>query len=569
MDSGGERLRGGELVDGASGSRVPSGHDGEAGRHETDRYEDGHYEDGLYAADQEDALYGANQEDGLYEASRQEANRPAPDSFVTKRYEPDRRREADGPAFDSGLAEPTASRAPRRPLASVRRTAANLLIGCTGADHRTVTERDRSRFTSAGALMLLTAALAAYAGASVAAFGFGTSTLAALPYGVFYAAFIFFIDRSVLLTIRPLRVKGKGDKEDIRPRRWLPTGAIRVFIAVCGAILVGESLLLRFFDSSIEPRVAELRQEELSGVLAAWDESQHTAEARLTADLADRRAQLTAAENLVTSKTGEVNCQLTGGDGCLGGRGPVYQVKLGELRAAAAQVPKLRTERDAAQTRLDAFRTSRDQRRAQYADAQWTQIRGSNDLLMREKGFWRLTADDNSVKAWRVLLSLLILGIDLAPLLFKRSLDRTSYARAERAALWGGETNEFVDAYQLNRNARARRGRAGDVAEHMAARYEEYALAREELRLATSLDDDTAEASLRREERWLGHERQAADLRRAHRLPATVPSPAAPPASPPAAVPTETTSTDDAGSPGPPGVPASRRRHDAEDAGEA
>jgi len=420
---------------------------------------------------------------------------------------------------------------PRRPRPVVRRVVANLLISCTGADHRMVAERDRSRFVSAGALMLLTAALAAYAGASVAAFGFGSSTLAALPYGLFYAAFIFFIDRSVLLTVRPLQAKGKGDKEDVRPRRWQWTGAIRIFIAVCGAILIGESLLLRFFDSSIEPRVAELRQEELSGVLAAWDQNQHTVEARLAADLADRRAQLTAAENLVTTKTGEVNCQLTGGDGCLGGRGPVYQVKLGELEAATAQVPKLRADRDTAQARLDTFRATRDERRARYAAAQWTQIQGSNDLLMREKGFWRLTADDNSVKAWRVLLSLLILGIDLAPLLFKRSLDRTSYARAERAALWEGETNESVDAFQLHRNAKARRSRADEVADRMAARYAEYALAREELRLASSLDDDSAASSLRRDERWLGHDHQAADLRRAHRLPAAVPPPGAPPES--------------------------------------
>jgi hypothetical protein len=416
-------------------------------------------------------------------------------------------------------------RRPRRSGVGARRTAVNLLIGCTGADHRAVTERDRSRYASAGALMLLTASLAAYAGASVAAFGFGTSTLAALPYGLFYAAFIFFIDRSVLLTIRPLRLAGKGDKERIRPRRLLPTGVVRILIAVIGAILVGESLLLRFFDASIEPRVAELRQQELAGVMSSWDAGQRTTEAGLVAALDDQRTQLASAENLVTSKTGEVDCQLTGGDGCLGGRGPIYQVKLGELQAAAAQIPGLRAARDAAQNRLDSFRVTRDQRRAQYADTEWRSIGNANDLLMREKGFWRLTAADNSVKVWRILISLLILGIDLAPLLFKRNLDRTAYARLERGALWEGETTEEVDAFQLDRNARARRGKAGAVAERMAARYQEYAVAREELRLAASLDEDAGAAALRRDERRLGNDRQAADLRRAYRLPAPLATP--------------------------------------------
>jgi hypothetical protein len=433
---------------------------------------------------------------------------------------------ADAADFDE-LRDDESDRGARRPGVGARRTLANLLIGCTGADHRAVTERDRSRFASAGALMLLTAGLAAYAGASVAAFGFRTSTVAALPYGLFYAAFIFFIDRSVLLTIRPLRMAGKGHKERIRQRKLLPTGAIRIMIAIIGAILVGESLLLRFFDASIEPRVAELRQQELSGVMASWDAGQRTTEAGLTAALDDQRSQLAAAESLVTAKTGEVDCQLTGGDGCLGGRGPIYQVKLGELRAAAAQITGLRAARDAAQARLAAFQVTRDQRRAQYADAEWRTIGNTNDLLMREKGFWKLTASDNSVKVWRILVSLLILGIDLAPLLFKRNLDRTGYARMERGTLWEGETNEEVDAYQLDRNARARRGRAADIAERVAGRYEEYAVAREELRLASALDEDTEAAALRRDERWLGNDRQAVDLRRAYRLsaPLTPPPP--------------------------------------------
>jgi len=558
MDSGGERLRGRDLVDdsndrGHSPGYPPNGSvdtpydpsapadteaaDTEAASNEADCYEADSYETdpdetgsyetdlGAYEADtyQSETYETGSAETATYKtegdgAGERDADLGAPVSTTRNGQTPGR-----NPLYSHAL-----HRGVRLPAGGVRRTAINLLITCTGADHRAVAERDRSRFASAGALMLLTAGLAAYAGASVAAFGFGTSTRAALPYGFFYAAFIFFIDRSVLLTVRPLHLVGKGDKERVRPWRLLPTGAVRIFIAVIGAILVGESLLLRFFDASIQPRVAELRQQELAGVLASWDAGQRGTEDRLVTDVDDRRAQLTSAENLVTTKTGEVDCQLTGGVGCLGGRGPIYQVKLDELRAAAAQIPALRAARDAAQSRLDTFRATRDQRRAQYAGAEWDQIKNSDDLLMREKGFWRLTASDNSVKVWRVLISLLVLGIDLAPLLFKRNLDRTSYARAERGVLWEGEINEEVDAYQLDRNARARRGRAGGVASRMAARYEEYALAREELRLAAVLDEDAEAAVLRREERRLGHDRQAADLRRAHRLPAPSPRGEAP-----------------------------------------
>ncbi|WP_261562819.1 DUF4407 domain-containing protein, partial [Frankia tisae] len=75
--------------------------------------------------------------------------------------------------------------------------------------------QDRPRFVTAGALMLLTAGLATYAGATVAGMGLHRSTLGALPFGLFYAAVIFFIDRSVLLSTRPYR---HGLEGTVRPR---------------------------------------------------------------------------------------------------------------------------------------------------------------------------------------------------------------------------------------------------------------------------------------------------------------------------------------------------------------
>jgi hypothetical protein len=367
--------------------------------------------------------------------------------------------------------------------------------------------------------MLLTAGLATYAGATVVAFGFGGSTLAALPYGIFYALFIFFIDRSVLLTTRPFRWVSGSTGQTVRIRRFFPGVGIRVFIAVCAALLVGETLLLRFFSSSIAPQVATVRQEELRSVLAHWDAGQVVEAQRLAGDLAAKQRGLRAAEDLVTAKTAEVNCQLTGGAACLSGRGPVYQIKLAELRAATAAVPGLRRLRDTAQSRLDASTASRDARRARYAAQQWSALGNANDLLIRERGFWRLTRADNAVKLWRILLCLLILGIDLAPLLFKRGLDGTDYARRERAALWQAESAEILDAEQVVRNTRAQRVRADDVAERVADRYEETVLGRSADRFASEADRDAADVTLRRAEIRMQRDRALRDLRRDLRLP--------------------------------------------------
>ncbi|WP_242418763.1 DUF4407 domain-containing protein, partial [Frankia sp. CpI1-P] len=119
--------------------------------------------------------------------------------------------------------------------------------------------------------MLLTAGLATYAGATVAGMGLHRSALGALPFGLFYATVIFFLDRSVLLSARPYRY---GPDGSVRVGRAGPATVMRIFIAVCAAVLVGETLLLRIFAPSIAPRVTQIRQEDLGRVLRGWDANQ-------------------------------------------------------------------------------------------------------------------------------------------------------------------------------------------------------------------------------------------------------------------------------------------------------
>ena len=359
--------------------------------------------------------------------------------------------------------------------------------------------------------MLLTATLAVYAGATVVSFGFGVSTLEALPYGIFYALFIFFIDRSVLLTPRLYRRSPRGK---VRSRGPGLATALRIFIAVCAALVVGETLMLRFFESSIAPRVTEIQQEELGRVMAEWDAGEASELEALAADLAAREERLAAAGEVVRTKTDEVNCQLAGGPGCLAGAGPIYQIKLQELAEATAAVTAATRERDAARERLNAFQAERDRRRAEFAAAQRAQIGGANDLLIREKAFWRLTLDDRSVLFWRIVLTLLLLGVDLAPLLFKRTLDRAPFRRRDRLALWREENAEDVEANQVGHIARQRGELAPAVAERLNSRYEDYVARREGMDAALRWAEDTADAVVAQEEIRVGRERRLRDLRR-------------------------------------------------------
>jgi hypothetical protein len=128
-------------------------------------------------------------------------------------------------------------------------------------------------------------------------------------------------------------------------------------------------------------------------------------------------------------KTDAVNCQLTGGGGaCQAGAGDVYEIKLKELNeanAAAAEAERLRND---ARGRLDTFNTTRESERNAYEQEQRARLARTDDLLIREAAFWQLTLEDTSVKVWRIVFTLLLLGIDLAPLIFKRTSTRPSTA---------------------------------------------------------------------------------------------------------------------------------------------
>ncbi len=298
---------------------------------------------------------------------------------------------------------------------------------------------------------------------------------------------------------------------------------MRIFIAVCAALLVGETLLLRIFAPSIAPRVTQIRQEDLGRVLRGWDANQLGEQRALRDDLAARQRALDGAHGLVTGKTAEVNCQLTGGDGCLSGEGPVYRIKLGELGAATAAVTTAARQRDAAQARLDAFDQSRETRRTHFRDQQAATVDAADDLLIREKAFWRLTVADRSVLLWRVVLTLLLLGIDLGPLMFKRTLEQTELRRRERLLQWRGETADEVDAQQIAQTARRRGELAETIAEDAAGRYGLYVRRRDEIGTSLRVAADLADADVGQEQIRIDRDSRVRDLRIRYRVPDPAP----------------------------------------------
>ena len=294
----------------------------------------------------------------------------------------------------------------------------NFVIFLTSADRTRIgSYSERQRYITIGLLMLVTAAQAFYAACLLASVGFKRPFDQVLGFGFFFAAAVLLIDRSIIGYVPPVRFDGLGRPRP--PRRFTPIIVARLMIAVAAAVLMSEMVLLQFFASDIK---AQIQSDHLAASLQA-----NTQVTRLyQSQIGILQGQINTAQRLVNERqTGylnaqkQANCQEFGCSGITAGRGPGFtaaQKSLSDaLTALTTAQQNLQTVTAANTPRINELNA---ERHAEIISSQQT-INGANALLTREEAFWQLTVRHGTVAFWRVVLTLLILGIDLAPLLTK------------------------------------------------------------------------------------------------------------------------------------------------------
>lgn len=276
---------------------------------------------------------------------------------------------------------------------------------------------ERQRYLTIGLLMLVTATQGFYAACLLASVGFRRPFDQMLGFGVFFAAAVFLIDRSIIGYVAPARFD--ASRRPAPPRRFTPIIVVRLIIAVAAAMLMSEMVLLQFFASDIN---AQIQSDHLAASLRA-----NTQVTRIyQSQIAILQAQINAAQRNVgqrqvtyASAQKEANCQEFGCTGITAGRGPGFTAaekslseSLSALTAAQQNLQAVTSANTPKINQLDA---------EQHADITSTGrvISQANALLTREEAFWELTVRHGTVAFWRIVLTLLILGIDLAPLLTK------------------------------------------------------------------------------------------------------------------------------------------------------
>jgi hypothetical protein len=342
----------------------------------------------------------------------------------------------------------------------------DIVLFLTSADRTRIgSYSERQRYITIGLLMLVTAAQGFYAACLLASVGFKRPFDQVIGFGVFFAAAVFLIDRSIIGYVPPVRFD--HERRPAAPRRFTPIIVVRLIIAVAAAMLMSEMVLLQFFASDINAKI----------------QSDHIAESLQTntqltklyqAQIAILQGQINAAQRAVDARQAtyasaqkEANCQEFGCTGIAAGRGPGFaaaQLSLSEsLSALTAAQQNLQAITSANTAKIGQLNA---EQHADITSARQT-INQANALLTREQAFWELTVTHGTVAFWRIVLTMLILGIDLAPLLTKLTGKTTvhdTYLRNEDYV--ATELNhEHARTRQLANAGRERLQRANDSAD--------------------------------------------------------------------------------------------------------
>ena len=291
------------------------------------------------------------------------------------------------------------------------------LVALTSADSALVASKhERHRYATVGVLMLITAAQAFYAATLFFSIGLSKPFRSVIFFGLFFAAAVLLIDRSIISYAAPIKVK---DGKLRPPRKTNGVLLIRVGIAIVAAILMSEMILLQVFASDIKQQIQ-------NDHLAATQATANQIEADYQPRIAKLQDQINTAQDTVntdqqnvTAATQSMNCQEFGCPGIAAGEGPGFDAAQATLEIAQQKLSTAQANLKSVAAANDLEISQLNTEEKQAIVAAQPAITNANKVLSQEQAFWQLTVKVGTVLVVRVLLSLLILGIDLAPVLTK------------------------------------------------------------------------------------------------------------------------------------------------------
>jgi len=294
----------------------------------------------------------------------------------------------------------------------------NLLVHLAAADPENLGSRaERNRYITIGLLMLVTAAQAFYAATLFFSVSLARPFRHEIVYGIFFALAVYLIDRSIISYASPVRVDKGGNLAAPKKASWVL--GIRVVIALVAALLMSEMILLQVFAGDITLQIQ-------TNHLAVTQATDNKIEANYQGQVNKLQAQINTAQAVVLQRQSDVNsdyqamnCQEFGCPGIAAGLGPGFRAAQQTFQAAQQRLTDAQDQLQAIRNKnLPLIQRLNTEEQQAISNAQ-PAISNADKVLSQEAAFWQLTVKNGTVLVVRLLLSLLVLGIDLAPILTK------------------------------------------------------------------------------------------------------------------------------------------------------
>lgn len=322
----------------------------------------------------------------------------------------------------------------------------HFLWWCAGADVAALKEcpTDHAKYTAVGMMMLVVPCVATVSFNFFVRQSFGAQTLAAAIGGAVWGALIFVLDRLILTFHR------KGKREFWRA---LP----RLILSVSLALVIGEPLSLRFFQSEIE---LELRRKGQAVV----SEARVNAEARMQAEKdallkanADWQKRLDELQRARDEKQAAVIGEIEGTVGSgVKGEGLAARQKQEAAQEAKDEYERARTEivplMAENKKRLEQLRAEMEAEVKLIAESQSS----ATGALARQQALFSIIKREPGAAMTYVPLFLILLMIEIAPLTMKLTAPAGEYDKRVRLR----EANGIARAHRETALERAEQRRA-------------------------------------------------------------------------------------------------------------
>jgi hypothetical protein len=298
---------------------------------------------------------------------------------------------------------------------------------------------DRARYTSMGAIVVLTATVAAASMTTALTLVFsGHRWLTFLPVGLLWGAIVFSFDRWIVSSVDYGPLQDADQTTAARRSRFLSKVVqflVRLTMAGLVGLIISEPIVLAVFGPEISQQLTAQHAADASLQAAQLNAEQQR-------QLAVLNGPVTSADTALASATAAANsahkiyiCELTGQ--CRGlpagevtgvaGYGPqtsqdytAWQGALGQQQQAQRTANHAGTVERANAAALQAQTQARIQAAAKTAYS-------DNGLLAREKALDTLSQQNRGFLLRRIVLWLALMFIDLAPVILKTFSPRTLY----------------------------------------------------------------------------------------------------------------------------------------------